>query len=371
MTHYSRIAIGAGVLLVVATVIAAALGLERTRGGKVALSAPPLDQLPGLPVQAPVLGTEPAIDADDARARNAGDPFFSGTVAPAPPFRFSGSPQDFDRARECLALAALAEAGGADMGQRAVQQVVLNRVRHPAFAKTVCGVVFEGADRQTGCQFSFTCDGSLARRYSDEAWAEARQRADEALRGAVFKPVGNATHYHTDWVYPAWSSHLVKLAQVDTHLFFRWPGFWGTPAAMRIGYRGGEPGLITPEAGGRAAVAAPLPSFAPLPPDTPKVAGGRVAVRDPSGRGNFILLGGANADQALANARKLCGTLATCRVMGWTDPALIPAAFPLSAAARAGLQFSYSRDPEGREIVLYDCHFFTRQAAERCIPRAR
>ncbi|WP_398286925.1 cell wall hydrolase [Sphingomonas daechungensis] len=48
-------------------------------------------------------------------------------------------------------------------GQRAVAQVVLNRVRHPAFPANVCGVVYEGSTRATGCQFTFTCDGSLMR----------------------------------------------------------------------------------------------------------------------------------------------------------------------------------------------------------------
>ena len=71
-------------------------------------------------------------------------------------------------------------------------QVVLNRVRHPAFARTVCGVVFEGSTRATGCQFSFTCDGSLARRYSEAAWAAARLRGGDAHGGGVYKPLGLA-----------------------------------------------------------------------------------------------------------------------------------------------------------------------------------
>ena len=185
-----------------------------------------LAMLPGRGGDAPLLA-QSTLAPDDARARNAAVPFYAGPVLPADPFRFTGSETDRIRAADCLALAALAEAGPSDDGQRAVIQVVLNRVRHPAFAKTVCGVVFEGSQRQTGCQFSFTCDGSLARQYSDQAWDHARLRAAEALGGRVFAKVGNATHYHTDWVYPYWSPSLVKLAQVDTHLFFRWPGYWG------------------------------------------------------------------------------------------------------------------------------------------------
>lgn len=184
-----------------------------------------------------------AVLPQDALARNAAVPFVAEVISPAQPLRFTGNPLDRQRAIDCLALAAMAEAGGSDAGQRAVIQVVLNRVRHPAFAKTICGVVFEGAERATGCQFTFTCDGSLTRQYSDVAWQAARRRAGAALDGLVFGKVGTATHYHTDWVYPYWSPSLDKLAKVDTHLFFRWKGFWGTPASFRSPYRGGEVAL--------------------------------------------------------------------------------------------------------------------------------
>ena len=58
------------------------------------------------------------------------------------------------------------------------------------------------------------------------------QVADCGADGAVDKPVGYATHYHTDWVVPYWQSSLDKIAAVHTHLFFRWTGWWGTPPAF-------------------------------------------------------------------------------------------------------------------------------------------
>ena len=112
--------------------------------------------------------------------------------------------------------------------------MVLNRVRHPAYPRTVCGVVFQGQERATGCQFTFTCDGALRRTPSASGWARARRVAEEALAGKVYAPVGWATHYHTNWVVPYWSSSLVKLANVGTHIFFRWEGGWGKPAAFRF-----------------------------------------------------------------------------------------------------------------------------------------
>lgn len=330
-----------------------------------------LAALPGRGGDAPLL-QQSTLPAGDAMARNAAIPFFAGPLLPAAAFRFAGSETDRTRAADCLALAAMAEAGPSDDGQRAVIQVVLNRVRHPAFAKTVCGVVFEGSERATGCQFSFTCDGSLARRYSEAAWAAARTRAVEALGGRVYAGVGNATHYHTDWVFPYWSPQLVKLARVETHLFFRWPGYWGTPQAMRVPYRGGEPDVTAPApdaAASDAATPGPQPTVAP---GAPAISGGTLTMRDASGKANFVTLDAASGPaEALALARKLCGGATTCRVLGWADRAQIPATFPLPPAARAVLLFSYTRDPAGAEIALYDCQRIAGVAREQCIPRAR
>src|SRR5947199_78142 len=83
-------------------------------------------------------------------------------------------------------------------GVLAVAQVVLNRVRHPAFPASVCGVVYEGSTRQTGCQFTFTCDGSLYRRPDLTGWRRAYTIAEAALSGSVYAPVGYATHYHAN-----------------------------------------------------------------------------------------------------------------------------------------------------------------------------
>ena len=351
------------------------------------LAAAEIAALPGGPAEAPLITdalAPQAMSADameQARIANLADAFFTGTVQPAIPFRFAGSMADRSNARDCLALAAMAEAGNTDPGQRAVIQVILNRVRHPAFAKTVCGVVFEGSQRRTGCQFTFTCDGSLTRKYGDLAWAQARARADEALGGRVDAVVGTATHYHTDWVYPSWSPKLQKIAQVETHLFYRWPGDWGTSKSWQ-GYHGGEmsfaallrgPGPVVDDSGvPELADADASVAIAPLPKDTPKVTGGQVVMRLPSGKANFVVVNPrAGPASALAMAKTLCTADGTCRVMGWSSRAEIPAAFPVPKPARASLQFSYSRDPGGAEIALYNCDSFKGLPREQCIPNAR
>src|SRR3546814_11692641 len=84
-----------------------------------------------------------------------------------------------------MAAAMLYESGDDSKGQLAVGQVVINRVRHPAFPKSICEVVFQGSDRATGCQFTFTCDGALARRYSDAAWKRAQDNASMKIGRAA------------------------------------------------------------------------------------------------------------------------------------------------------------------------------------------
>jgi spore germination cell wall hydrolase CwlJ-like protein len=156
-----------------------------------------------------------------ARAINASIPFIGGPLARARPFRFKGTPAAREQATQCLATAALYEAGSDPRGQKAVIQVVLNRLALPQYPKTVCGVVYQGAARPTGCQFSFTCDGSVTRRPEHEGWPQARIAAQRALSGYVFGPVGTATHYHADWMVPYWMPTLSKIAQIHSHIFYR------------------------------------------------------------------------------------------------------------------------------------------------------
>jgi spore germination cell wall hydrolase CwlJ-like protein len=151
----------------------------------------------------------------------------TGPVA-AQPFRLGGA-LDASRDLECLTQAAYYEARGEGRdGMRAVTQVVLNRVRHPAFPKSVCGVVFQGAARRSGCQFSFTCDGSMRGAVNRAAWNRAREVASSALSGGVFAPVGNATFFHTTAVSPGWRNAMVRVGQVGDHLFYRFGGRSGS-----------------------------------------------------------------------------------------------------------------------------------------------
>jgi spore germination cell wall hydrolase CwlJ-like protein len=185
------------------------------------------------------------IAPQQALAVNQQIPLAQGPNPAAQPFSLSKvDAAARSRALECLTSAIYYEAGQESTeGQRAVAQVVLNRVRHPAFPATVCGVVYEGSTRPTGCQFTFTCDGSLFRQPSMDAWRHAHAVASAALNGYVYTPVGNATHYHANYVVPYWASTLSKSAVVGAHIFYRWAGNWGQPAAFAQRYLRSEPNV--------------------------------------------------------------------------------------------------------------------------------
>lgn len=351
------------------------------------------------PVVAPVQLLD--ISPDKARAINSAMPFSKAPLVRAQPIFFDRKRPDFDRARDCLASAAWYEAGDDTTGERSVVQVVLNRLMHPAFPKTVCGVVFQGQDRETGCQFTFACDGALVRRSpSDKAWLRAQAIAELALRGKVDPSVGLATHYHTDWVVPNWSSSLDKIAQVGTHLFFRFRGFWGQRAAMRRPPGVVEPTIVKLASLSPAHVPAEGDAFVMPKPDDAEILalvdrlqkqaanhqlGAPVSVPQPAGGSGFNLKGNSLAvsdpDKGLFGltldlnrapgsytlvARSLCGDRARCTVLGWRRGDS-PANMAEFRAKRGSALFSYQLTGKTPEKSLWDCREMPR-AAEQCLP---
>ncbi|MFZ5669349.1 MAG: cell wall hydrolase [Pseudomonadota bacterium] len=185
-----------------------------------------------------------SVSAADALLINALKPFGAEPSPPARPFILKASDEDRLRAEDCLTQAIYYEAAIEPIeGMQAVAQTVLNRLRHPGYPKSVCGVVYEGSLRVTGCQFSFTCDGSLTRTPDPVLWERARAVARRALTGFVLKSVGTATHYHADYVAPYWAPTLYKITKIGRHIFYRWTGPYGLPGAFTGRYAGGEDNL--------------------------------------------------------------------------------------------------------------------------------
>jgi spore germination cell wall hydrolase CwlJ-like protein len=366
------------IAVVLLVVISLTLALATSPAGN--RQQPTETALPDLPELTP-LALMPLASAD-ARAANAAQAFVTADFPAAAPYRFTGDSLAEARAADCLAAALLYEAGDNADDQRPVAQVVLNRVRHPAYPGSICGVVFQGAERRTGCQFTFTCDGALRRRYSDAAWQRARGVAIDFMNGAVDRRVGLATHYHTDWVRPYWSSSLDKLAQIGSHIFFRWRGYWGTPSAFR-----GSGGAPEPLIGRLAALSsahanAPDAALALIPVEqlddaeiaTASAAAVRRIIPQTERRlGDTIILTldrGQSADNFPAMAEAACGGRSYCVVMGWTNPMLAPDSEGMNDMARASMSFSYLRDENANlERALWNCDEFRRENRAQCMRR--
>jgi hypothetical protein len=328
--------------------------------------------LKSLPPQAQLAVTDPLrqLDLSPAKARmvNAATPFGGNGVSPAPAFLYADGLPDKARALDCLATAAYYEAGDDRPGQQAVVQVVLNRLRHPFFPKSVCGVVFQGSERRTGCQFSFTCDGSMSRRRpSEAAWARARLVASDALAGAVYYPVGLATHFHTNWVVPYWSGSMDKIAQVGTHLFFRWRGQAGAPSVFAAAIGSAEP-INAPLAAlhhaaedDSASAASRLSSVAPLLSQTPAPTRQTAQVDD---KHLLSLDPSATPESYALGALKFCRGMAKCHVYGYVGVA--PSDGKWASAGQA--DFYYDGGSSGKNLAYWNCQKFARAARLKCLP---
>lgn len=312
-----------------------------------------------------------ALPADKARLINSAIPFAVSLGPASRPFAFAGTDIDRERAVDCLASAMWYEAGDDERGQRSVGQVILNRVRHPAFPSNVCGVVFQGSERRTGCQFTFTCDGALQRTPSLMAFTRARATARSMLNGTVDAEVGLATHYHTDWVHPVWSAEMEKLARVGTHLFFRWKGdnpqrslsqnygrsepavekLAGLSVIHRIGLEGGLAAAPLSDPAGAATIdgaSLALPLAQPL---AERPGQSSTALR--------LAVSLGDGPRAPANAAlDMCGDKPTCKVVG--------------QGPSGEMAFLYVRDQRtGVEQMLWDCAAFPRRNPLQCLDASR
>ncbi len=193
---------------------------------------------------APPLAITPdamAMSGDEPNA-NIKSPYDFAAGGAAKPFVMRAGSVDHARALKCLTDAIYYEAANEpDAGQRAVAQVILNRMRHPTYPNSVCGVIYQGSERATGCQFSYSCDGSMARIPARASWLRAQRVAADALAGYVYAPVGMATHYHATYVYPYWAPSLNFVGTIGAHRFYSWKGSAGRPSAFFRGYAGREP----------------------------------------------------------------------------------------------------------------------------------
>ena len=132
--------------------------------------------------------------------------------------------------QKCLATAIYFEARGEpEKGQLAVAQVVINRLKNPAYPNTVCGVVYQNKNMRNACQFSFACDGIKDRITDMGSWRQAEELAHRVLFDDNWwnAKVGSSTHYHANYVRPRWARTMKKMQKIGHHIFYKtYGGGW-------------------------------------------------------------------------------------------------------------------------------------------------
>lgn len=129
--------------------------------------------------------------------------------------------------RDCLAQAIYHEARGeSEAGQLAVANVIVNRARSGKFPSTLCGVIYQNADKgRYRCQFTFACDGRTDAPGERRAWARSAEMAQNvyaefALGETVGAVPGSALYYHTTNVRPSWANTYSAVAKIGSHIFY-------------------------------------------------------------------------------------------------------------------------------------------------------
>ena len=117
----------------------------------------------------------------------------------------------------CLAGAVYFEARGEPLqGQLAVAEVVINRASDSRWPASYCGVVLQRS------QFSFVRGGRLPRiNTTKKTWARAKAVAKIAHDNLWQTEANDAVYFHANYVSPRWSRKKTRLAQIQTHVFYR------------------------------------------------------------------------------------------------------------------------------------------------------
>lgn len=141
---------------------------------------------------------------------------------PAQPTQHQLVVAQLESEHRCLSEALYYEARGEGaVGQRAVAEVIFNRLRQRTYPHSICGIVYQGS-REHACQFAFACDGERVRSKIAADWAAAETVAAQILTGEL--RIGSLTG---DALYFRAASQalepdgLERTIQIGNQVFFR------------------------------------------------------------------------------------------------------------------------------------------------------
>ena len=133
---------------------------------------------------------------------------------------------------ECLSEALYFEGRSeSEKGQRAIAEVILNRVAYKSYPSTICTVVRQAKFYPSGgidlhsCQFSYYCDGRADIPKYGPTWSDSIMVSEFVIMEREFASpldsVEGATHYHASYVHPRWADHMQNVVQIQDHVFYK------------------------------------------------------------------------------------------------------------------------------------------------------
>lgn len=127
---------------------------------------------------------------------------------------------------QCLSEAIYYETrGNTEAGQKAVVEVILNRIKSGLYGTSICGVVYQGAN-SAHCQFSWACSGIMRRPKEPVEWHQAQELAARVLTGEEQMDglTRGAVGFHATSVHPDWGAQFIPTVEIGGHIFYRRAG---------------------------------------------------------------------------------------------------------------------------------------------------
>lgn len=135
-----------------------------------------------------------------------------------PPVKTPANKNDEEQIR-CMARNAYFEARGeSKAGRYAVNNVVMNRVKHGKFPNSPCGVVKQRY--KNTCQFSWVCKGT-GKINNPVLYAEMLKIASDVYFRRVSDNTHNAIYFHSSRIKPKWSNVLARTVRIGAHIFYK------------------------------------------------------------------------------------------------------------------------------------------------------
>ena len=163
---------------------------------------------------------------DDVRIVKVSEPVVVPTPVPAELPAGSSFAARLLQEHQCLSQAIYYETrGNTDAGQKAVVEVILNRIRSGLYGTSICGVVYQGANT-SHCQFSWACSGIMNRPREPKEWRRAQELAARVLTGEEQMDglTQGAVGFHATSVNPDWGPQFVRTVEIGGHIFYRRAG---------------------------------------------------------------------------------------------------------------------------------------------------